>query len=62
MNDNIKSLMSRYENEGITELETVIMFQNLVSSGHIWTLSDEYIKTAKALIEEGIITAEVTNG
>ena len=61
MNDNIKSLMSRYESEGITELETVIMFQNLVSSGHIWILSDEYIKTAKALIEEGIITAEVTN-
>ena len=52
----ITELMMMYESEGLTEDETVELFQHLVDSGMAWTLQGFYGRQAMALIEMGLVT------
>jgi len=50
----------QYENDGMTEEETISFFQELINSGLCWKLQGHYGRTAQFLIEEGVCTASVT--
>ena len=54
--DRITELMMMYESEGLTEAETVELFQHLVDSGMAWSLQGFYGRQAMALIEMGLVT------
>ena len=50
----IDTLMA-YENGDLSGEATIAMFQQLVDSGMAWKLQGHYGRTAKALIDAGII-------
>jgi len=54
--DRITELMMMYESEGLSEDETVELFQHLVDSGMAWSLQGFYGRQAMALIEMGLVT------
>ena len=56
LNNRIMELMMLYESEGLTEDETIELFQHLVDSGMAWTLQGFYGRQAMALIEMGLVT------
>jgi len=49
-------LISRYEEVGLGEDETIELFQYLVDTGMAWTLQGFYGRQAMALIEMGLVT------
>lgn len=51
---NVNKLLD-YEHAMLTEDETVELFQELVDSGLVWDLQGSYGRTAKALIEAGLV-------
>ena len=51
----------RYENGHMSQEEELVFFQGLVNTGLAWSLQGHYGRTAKALIEEGLITARKQN-
>lgn len=49
------SAIIRYESDGMTEDETIELFQHLVDTGMAWQLQGHYGRTAQALIEQGLV-------
>lgn len=45
----------RYENSEMTQQEEIAMFQKLVRSGMAWQLQGSYGRTARAMIDAGLI-------
>jgi hypothetical protein len=54
--NNINQILA-YENGELNESEVIELFQSLVSTGLAWSLQGSYGRTAKALIEAGLVTA-----
>ena len=46
-----------YEQGELSEEGTIELFQNLVNNGHAWSLQGSYGRTAKALIDAGVVNA-----
>ncbi len=42
-----------YENGTLSEDETIVLFQELIDSGLVWSLQGHYGRTAKMLLEMG---------
>ena len=53
--DNLDQIIA-YEQGDLGEEETIKLFQNLVDTGLAWQLQGSYGRTAKALIEAGLVT------
>lgn len=53
--DNIDRLMD-YEQGKLSEEETIVLFQALVNSGLAWKLQGHYGRTAKAMLDAGLIS------
>lgn len=54
--DTVSKLMA-YENGEFDEEETIELFQELVDNGMAWELQGHYGRTAKDLIDAGMINA-----
>lgn len=46
----------RYETDGLSDDDTIALFQELVDSGMVWKLQGHYGRVAEALIEQGLVT------
>ena len=54
MNRHLTDMIIKYENGELnTEEDIISLFQELIDTGHAWTLQGHYGRTAKALIEAG---------
>ena len=54
---NITSIIA-YEQGELSEEDTVKLFQELIDTGECWHLQGHYGRTAAALIESGVCTAQ----
>jgi hypothetical protein len=54
--NNINQILA-YENGELDEAGVIELFQNLVNTGLAWSLQGSYGRTAKELIEAGLVTA-----
>ena len=54
--NNINQILA-YENGELDEAGVIELFQSLVSTGLAWSLQGHYGRTAKALIEAGLVIA-----
>ena len=48
----------RYESGEMTEMEMVDLFSKLIKSGQAWSLQGHYGRTAKSLIDSGLIDSD----
>ena len=55
-NFNATDLMIRYEETGLNEADTILLFQYLVDTGMAWRLQGFYGRQAMALSEMGLVT------
>jgi hypothetical protein len=55
--DNITSLIIDFEEGSLNEEETINLFQQLVDTRLAWQLQGFYGRTARDLIDAGLITA-----
>lgn len=53
--DTVDKIM-RYESGEMCRDECIQFFQEIVDSGMVWTLQGSYGRTAKALIDAGLVT------
>lgn len=53
--NNINQIIA-YENGELDEAGVIELFQNLVNTGLAWSLQGSYGRTAKELIEAGLVT------
>ena len=53
--NNMKVLFD-YEEGKLDEIQSLILFSELLKSGIVWQLQGHYARTAKALIEGGFLT------
>lgn len=44
-----------YENGDLSDEDTIVLFQELVTSGDAWRLQGSYGRTAAALIDAGLV-------
>lgn len=61
MDKELLDKMVAYEAGNLTMQEMVDLFQQLVDSGDVWKLQGFYGRTAKALIEEGLVTPSTSS-
>jgi len=54
--DNWFELCIRWENQQLSDEDTIILFQYLIDEGHAWELQGLYGRTAEDLIREGYCT------
>ena len=54
---NLMSSILDYEMGILEDTEVVELFQELVNTGLAWTLQGSYGRTARDLIEQGVITS-----
>lgn len=54
--DGLVTLIIAYENGEMDEDEMVAFFQQLVDTGLAWSLQGSYGRTARDLIEAGLVT------
>ena len=54
--NNITQILA-YENGELDEAGVIELFQSLVNTGLAWSLQGHYGRTAKALIEAGLVIA-----
>lgn len=56
----LTSQIIAYEQDDLSDDDTVKLFQNLVDSGLAWQLQGHYGRTAKALIDAGLVTQKAS--
>lgn len=57
MIDGLLDKIIAWENGDLEETEAIEFFQELVDSGLAWSLQGSYGRTARDLIDEGLVTA-----
>ena len=55
--DDLEAKLDRFENGHMGQLEELAFFQELVDSGHAWTLQGLYSHTAETYLAQGKIEA-----
>ena len=48
----------RYESDGLSSMETLELFSCLIKKGYAWQLQGSYGRTAKDMIDRGLINKE----
>jgi hypothetical protein len=54
--NNITEQLMKYEYNQLTDEETIQLFQHLVNTGLAWQLQGSYGRTARAMIDNGIVS------
>jgi hypothetical protein len=57
MGNEVVDKIIRYENDEMSEEETISFFQELIDSGLCWKLQGHYGRVATTFIEEGVCNA-----
>ena len=53
MNRHLEDMIIKYEMGELDDMDIIVLFQELIDTGHAWRLQGHYGRTAKALIEAG---------